>query len=58
MPLAMGLGIGADGLSYLALPLLSPGRRQACSDAVALLISGSILCFPLFAAQLPRHAPP
>lgn len=29
VPLAMGLGIGVMGLSYLALPLLSPGRRRA-----------------------------
>ncbi|WP_308415854.1 MFS transporter [Aeromonas salmonicida] len=58
MPLAMGLGIGLMGLSYLALPLLAPWPTVGVLAQVALLSLGSILCFPLFAAQLPRYAPP
>ncbi|HEH9407349.1 TPA: MFS transporter [Aeromonas salmonicida] len=58
VPLAMGLGIGLMGLSYLALPLLSPWPTAGVLAQVALLSLGSILCFPLFAAQLPRYAPP
>lgn len=58
VPLAMGLGIGLMGLSYLALPLLSPWPTAGVLTQVALLSLGSILCFPLFAAQLPRYAPP
>ncbi|ARW82249.1 MFS transporter [Aeromonas salmonicida] len=57
VPLAMGLGIGLMGLSYLALPLLSPWPTVGVLAQVALLSLGSILCFPLFAAQLPRYAP-
>lgn len=58
VPLAMGLGIGLMGLSYLALPLLTPWPTAGVLAQVALLSLGSILCFPLFAAQLPRYAPP
>ena len=58
VPLAMGLGIGLMGLSYLALPLLAPWPTAGVLTQVALLSLGSILCFPLFAAQLPRYAPP
>ncbi|WP_265462982.1 MFS transporter [Aeromonas salmonicida] len=58
VPLAMGLGIGLMGLSYLALPLLAPWPTVGVLAQVALLSLGSILCFPLFAAQLPRYAPP
>ena len=58
VPLAMGLGIGMMGLSYLALPLLAPWPTAGVLTQVALLSLGSILCFPLFAAQLPRYAPP
>ncbi|MFM4804514.1 MFS transporter [Aeromonas bivalvium] len=56
--LAMGLGIGLMGMSYLALPLLSPWPTAGVLAQVALLSLGSVLCFPLFAAQLPRYAPP
>ena len=58
VPLAMGLGIGMMGMSYLALPLLAPWPTAGVLTQVALLSLGSILCFPLFAAQLPRYAPP
>ena len=55
----MGLGIGMMGLSYLALPpCWLPWPTAGVLTQVALLSLGSILCFPLFAAQLPRYAPP
>ncbi|MGK4475798.1 MFS transporter [Aeromonas molluscorum] len=57
VPLAMGLGIGLMGASYLSLPLLAPWPVPAVLLQVTLLSIGSILCFPLFAAQLPRYAP-
>lgn len=53
---AMGLGLGLMGLSYLALPLLAPWPAQAVLLQVALLSLGSLLCYPLFAAQLPQFA--
>ncbi|WP_349922114.1 MFS transporter [Aeromonas veronii] len=58
VPLAMGLGVGLMGASYLALPLLGSWPTSAVLMQVTLLSVGSILCFPLFAAQLPRYAPP
>ncbi|MFM4964064.1 MFS transporter [Aeromonas bivalvium] len=58
VPRAMGLGIVLMGMSYLALTLLSPWPTAGVLAQVALLSLGSILCFPLFAAQLPRYAPP
>lgn len=57
VPLAMGLGLGMMGLSYLALPLLAAWPMAGVLLQVSLLSLGSILCFPLFAAQLPRYAP-
>lgn len=55
---AMGGGLALMGLSYLALPLLSHVPVVAVLLQACLLSLGSILCFPLFAAHIPRFADP
>ncbi|MGQ0709073.1 MAG: MFS transporter [Rhodoferax sp.] len=55
---AMGLGLALMGASYLALPALQAWPVVAVLLHATLLSLGSMLCFALFAAQIPRYAPP
>jgi predicted MFS family arabinose efflux permease len=53
---AMGQGLALMGLAFLA-PLIWDGQPMVAMMTLATLLSlGSVLCFPLFATQLPQFA--
>lgn len=52
----MGLGLASMGCSYLLICWLTPWPILAVLSQAVLFSLGSILCYPLFSARLPRYA--